>query len=83
MKTRLTSEKPLGCAPFAILVLVLLAVEVPLDEGSVARSREKEFDLVVAHLFLANCKRGDPAAVSFEISFVLESVIWLLLLFFH
>jgi len=83
MILRLTSEESSRSAPFAVLVLVLLVVQFPLDECSVAGSGEKEFDLIVADLFLTNCKRGDPAAVSFEISFVLESVIWLLLLFFH
>jgi hypothetical protein len=63
-------------APFSVLFLVLLhIVEVPLNESLVARAREEEFLLFVADLFLTDCESRDPAAVAFEETLVLESVL--------
>jgi hypothetical protein len=64
-----------GSAPFSVLFLVLLHVEFPLNERFVARAREEEFLLFVAALLLTDCESRDPAAVAFEETLVLESVL--------
>jgi len=68
-------EHLLGSAPLSVLFLVLLHVEFPLDQTPITRTREKEFNFLFTDLLLANCKSCDPAAVAFEETLVLESML--------
>lgn len=79
---RVASEHLLWLAPLLVRLVVLFGVKLPLDQGLVTGTRQKELNLLVADLFLTNSKGGNPAAMAFEVALVLELVL-LCLLFFH
>jgi len=79
---RVAGEHFSGFSPFLIWLIVLLGVKFPFDQSLITRTRQKELNLLVSDLFLTNSKGGNPAAMAFEVTLVLELVL-LCLLFFH
>ena len=74
---KLTCVHLLGSAPFTIFVVILLIIELPLDESSIAGTRKEELDLVFSVFstqFFADSKGGDPATMSLKEALVLEFV---------
>jgi len=60
----------LGFSPLSVLIIVLLLVKFPLDEGTVTGAGDKE---LLAGL-LTDGEGGDPATVGLKETFVFESV---------
>jgi len=75
-EVRVTGEHSGGSSPFSVLFVGVLVIKSPLDEGLVARSGDKEFNLLAVSVsLLADSKRGDPATVTLEVTLLLESVL--------
>ena len=71
----LTSVHLLWATPGAVLIIVLLIIKFPLDDGAIAGAGDEEFALLaIASVFLANGEGGDPATVGLEETFLLEFV---------
>lgn len=73
-KVRMTGEHLGRLAPLLVLIIIFAFIELPLDQGLVARAGKKEFNFLSINLFLADSQRGNPATMTFEISLLFECV---------
>jgi len=74
-EVRVTGEHTGGSTPLSVLlVVVVLVIEVPLDEGLIARSRDEELNLLSVSLFFTDGEGGNPTSMSFKVTLLLEDV---------
>jgi hypothetical protein len=82
-EVRVTGVHAGGLTPLSVFLVVVLVIESPLDEGSVTRSRDEEFNLLSVTLFFSDSEGGDPTSMSLKVTLLGESVLSLLYVFDH
>jgi hypothetical protein len=74
-EVRVTGEHTAGLTPFSVLfVVVVLVIKSPLNEGSITRSGDEEFNLLTVFLFNTDSEGSDPTTMALKVTLLLEDV---------